>query len=214
MPSAAARSGRRWTRCRPTAAGNRAGVLRGAVAVGDRRAAAGAARHHQDPGPSGYAEAARRRCALSTSSPAHESPRRAGIAARPRRRLRPGGARARRTPARFEAYLAGSPEAQREVAEYREVAALLALAGPEAAPSADLRQRVLARVAESTRPSASPGARARGQGWRSGRRSPPPPGPWFGLRPASTVRGLRRELARSRELLTDTRDAWPRGRPR
>ncbi|HJR51059.1 MAG TPA: hypothetical protein VJ794_08140, partial [Gemmatimonadales bacterium] len=36
---------------------------------------------------------------------------------------------------RFEAYLAGSPEAQREVAEYREVAALLALAGPEPAPS-------------------------------------------------------------------------------
>ena len=31
---------------------------------------------------------------------------------------------------RFEAFLAGSPEAQREVAEYREVAALLALGGP------------------------------------------------------------------------------------
>jgi anti-sigma-K factor RskA len=47
---------------------------------------------------------------------------------------------------RFEAFLAGSPEAQREVAEYREVAALLALGG-EAAPSPDLRQRVLDRVA-------------------------------------------------------------------
>jgi anti-sigma-K factor RskA len=47
---------------------------------------------------------------------------------------------------RFEAFLAGSPEAQREVAEYREVAALLALAGPEAAPSPDLRQRVLTRM--------------------------------------------------------------------
>jgi anti-sigma-K factor RskA len=43
----------------------------------------------------------------------------------------------------FEAYLASSPEAQREVAEYRDVAALLALAGPEAAPSEGLRERVL-----------------------------------------------------------------------
>jgi anti-sigma-K factor RskA len=44
---------------------------------------------------------------------------------------------------RFEAYLATSPEAQRELAEYREVAALLALAGAEGAPSADLRGRVV-----------------------------------------------------------------------
>ncbi len=43
----------------------------------------------------------------------------------------------------FEAFLASSPEAQREVAEYRDVAALLALTGPESAPSADLRERVL-----------------------------------------------------------------------
>jgi anti-sigma-K factor RskA len=47
---------------------------------------------------------------------------------------------------RFEDFLTGSPEAQREVAEYREVAALLALAGPEAAPSPDLRERVLSRM--------------------------------------------------------------------
>jgi anti-sigma-K factor RskA len=46
----------------------------------------------------------------------------------------------------FEAYLASSPEAQREVAEYRDVAALLALAGPEAAPSDALRERVLSKV--------------------------------------------------------------------
>ena len=46
----------------------------------------------------------------------------------------------------FEAYLASSPEAQREVAEYRDVAALLALAGPEAAPSDALKERVLERV--------------------------------------------------------------------
>jgi anti-sigma-K factor RskA len=47
---------------------------------------------------------------------------------------------------RFEAYLATSPEAQRELAEYREVAALLALAGADAAPSEDLRSRVMATV--------------------------------------------------------------------
>jgi anti-sigma-K factor RskA len=47
---------------------------------------------------------------------------------------------------RFETFLAGSPEAQREVADYRDVAALLALAGPEAAPSTDLRERVLSRL--------------------------------------------------------------------
>jgi anti-sigma-K factor RskA len=46
----------------------------------------------------------------------------------------------------FEAYLASSPEAQREVAEYRDVAALLALAGAEAAPSEGLRERVLGGV--------------------------------------------------------------------
>ena len=53
---------------------------------------------------------------------------------------------------RFEAFLATSPEAQREVREYREVAALLALAGPEPAAGSSLpgglRDRILARVAE------------------------------------------------------------------
>src|SRR4051812_48132549 len=59
---------------------------------------------------------------------------------------------------RFEAFLATSPEAQRDVAEYRETAALLALAGPEAAPAGALRDLVLARVREqgTGRPSASP----------------------------------------------------------
>ena len=47
---------------------------------------------------------------------------------------------------RFEAFLATSPAAQREVAEYREVAALLALRG-DAAPSETLRTRVLAAAA-------------------------------------------------------------------
>jgi len=68
---------------------------------------------------------------------------------------------------RFEAFLATSPEAQREVADYREVAALLALAGPEAAPSSTLRERVMAGVAgakvrtlpEPSRPAASPPSR-------------------------------------------------------
>ena len=51
---------------------------------------------------------------------------------------------------RFEAFLATSPETQREVREYREVAALLALAGPDAASSlpGGLRERAFARVAE------------------------------------------------------------------
>jgi anti-sigma-K factor RskA len=49
---------------------------------------------------------------------------------------------------RFEAHLAVSPETRREVAEYREVAALLALGGPDAAPGPDLRQRVLAHLGD------------------------------------------------------------------
>jgi anti-sigma-K factor RskA len=47
----------------------------------------------------------------------------------------------------FEAYLATSPDARREVAELRETAALLAVAGPEARPGPELRQRVLDAVA-------------------------------------------------------------------
>jgi anti-sigma-K factor RskA len=49
----------------------------------------------------------------------------------------------------FEAFLAANPDAQREVAEYREVGALLALGAtglPGATPSADLRARTLARA--------------------------------------------------------------------
>jgi anti-sigma-K factor RskA len=46
----------------------------------------------------------------------------------------------------FEAYLAGSPEARQEVTEFRETAALLAVAGPETQPGPALRQRVLDRV--------------------------------------------------------------------
>lgn len=46
----------------------------------------------------------------------------------------------------FEAYLAGSPEAQREVAQFREVSALLAEGAPGAVPDPGLRTRVLQRI--------------------------------------------------------------------
>jgi anti-sigma-K factor RskA len=46
----------------------------------------------------------------------------------------------------FEAALAGSPDLRREVAEYREVSALLSLR-PGTAPAPELRERLLARVA-------------------------------------------------------------------
>lgn len=49
----------------------------------------------------------------------------------------------------FEAYLATSPETQREVAEYREVGAMLATAARGPTPSEDLKARVLGRVAAS-----------------------------------------------------------------
>ena len=74
---------------------------------------------------------------------------------------------------RFEAILAASPEARRELAEYREVAALLALAGSEAAPTGALRDRVLARIGEQKKgtpppPGSAPAAR-------------PGRGPWLAL---------------------------------
>jgi anti-sigma-K factor RskA len=107
---------------------------------------------------------------------------------------------------RFEAYLAGSAEAQREVAEYREVAALLALGGPDAAPSPDLRERVLARMrAPSARPSAAPRRRQ---------------GPWgalaaglvaaaglgFGFVQHQEVRDLRAQLGSAMHQLARTSD--------
>lgn len=67
---------------------------------------------------------------------------------------------------RFEVYLATSPEAQREVAEYREVASLLALGGESAAlggPLPDLRNRVLARVAAQKTRSVSSAPPVRGE---------------------------------------------------
>jgi anti-sigma-K factor RskA len=49
----------------------------------------------------------------------------------------------------FESFLASSPETQREVADYREVGAMLATTARGPAPSGDLRARVLERVAGS-----------------------------------------------------------------
>jgi anti-sigma-K factor RskA len=105
---------------------------------------------------------------------------------------------------RFEAYLAGSPEAQREVAEYRDVAALLALSGPEAAPSPELRERMLSRIRG---PSARPAAAAR-------RRSAPwgalaaglvaAAGLGFGYVQLREVRDLRAELSRTMQRLSET----------
>jgi anti-sigma-K factor RskA len=56
----------------------------------------------------------------------------------------------------FEAYLATSPEAQRDLAEYREVAALLALADPTDGSSHELRARVLANAPAQRSASVSP----------------------------------------------------------
>ena len=65
---------------------------------------------------------------------------------------------------RFEAFLATSPATQQEVAELREVAALLALGQSDTAPSADLRDRVMARVGGKavpiSRPAVTPTATA------------------------------------------------------
>jgi anti-sigma-K factor RskA len=65
----------------------------------------------------------------------------------------------------FEAAMAGSPELQREVAEYRELSALLALSD-ERPPAAELKERLRARihgdkpVATPSRPAARPPRRS------------------------------------------------------
>ena len=106
---------------------------------------------------------------------------------------------------RFEAFLAGSPEAQREVAEYREVAALLALGSSDAAPSPDLRDRLLSRL-RTPSTSAVVGPRRR------------PSSPWgalaagliaavglgFGFVQLREAQGLRAELGRALQRLSAT----------
>ena len=103
---------------------------------------------------------------------------------------------------RFETFLATSPEAQREVPEYREVAALLALAGPEAEPrsTADLRERVLARVAEEAPvPAGRPAC-----GHQPGRRRP------CGVAPARGPASRGEHRARSSGLVSAHGAGWRR----
>ena len=76
------------------APGDRAGVLRGSVAVGDRRAAPGAARHGEDAGAAGHAEAGE--CLRPFSSSVEHDRPGPRLAARPGRRLRARGAGAGR----------------------------------------------------------------------------------------------------------------------
>jgi anti-sigma-K factor RskA len=106
---------------------------------------------------------------------------------------------------RFEAFLAGSPEAQREVAEYREVAALLALGGPEAAPSPDLRERVLSRMrAPSARP-ATGALRRRSPQWGAlAAGLVAAVGLGFGYVQLREARDLRGELGRTTQRLATT----------
>ena len=107
----------------------------------------------------------------------------------------------------FEAFLKGSPEAQREVAEYREIGALLALTGSDAAPSPGLRDRVVSRMHGHVFPAAAP-ARVSGPVAR--------PGPAWGAMAAGLlaavglgfgyvqmrqVTDLRAELSRVRQQL-------------
>ena len=107
---------------------------------------------------------------------------------------------------RFEAYLAGAPEAQREVAEYREVAALLALAGPESAPSADLRERVLARGRGSPLPSTAGRRRSMGPWLALAAGLVAVVGLGFGYAQFTTVRDLRKQLAQIGARLEQTSD--------
>lgn len=102
----------------------------------------------------------------------------------------------------FEAYLSTSAEAQREVANYREVNALLAMGGGPGAPAADLKARVMAHA---TRQQVTPlrpprthwgvrmalaasvvGVVVTGFGWSSARR--------MLVERDSTIAGLAREL--------------------
>jgi anti-sigma-K factor RskA len=103
---------------------------------------------------------------------------------------------------RFEAFLADSPAAQREVAEFREVAALLALGGPEATPSPDLRERVLSR---RPAPSVRPGPRRGSPLWGAlAAGLVAVVGLGFGYAQLREAQGLRAELGRAMQRLTET----------
>jgi anti-sigma-K factor RskA len=103
---------------------------------------------------------------------------------------------------RFEAFLEGSPEARREVAEYRDVAALLALGGPETAPSPDLRERMLARIHE---PAGRPAARRQSVSWGAlAAGLIAVVGLGFGYAQRREVQELRAELGRTAQRLAQT----------
>ncbi len=103
----------------------------------------------------------------------------------------------------FEALLATSPEAQREVAEYREVGALLALGSGSVAASPDLKARVLERATSQKVARITP--RHAGSGWA----------PWVALA-ASLVavaglalagRGLRQQLTEREATIAALQDS-------
>jgi anti-sigma-K factor RskA len=114
--------------------------------------------------------------------------------------LEPAEARA------FEKLLATSPEAQREVAEYREVGALLALSSASAAPASDLRQRVIARAA------AQKDARITPRGTASSRTA------WIALAAALVAvvglalawQGLRKQVNQQQATITALQDTLSR----
>ncbi len=103
----------------------------------------------------------------------------------------------------FEALLATSAEAQREVAEYREVGALLALTAGADAPAADLKARVMARATSQTVLRVAPKRAA--TGWI----------PWLALAASLvavaglgiTGSGLRQELTEQRGTIAALQDS-------
>ncbi len=102
----------------------------------------------------------------------------------------------------FERLLAGSAELQRDVAEYREVAALLGLGESGSGPAPDLRARVLAT------------SRASSAGVTSLSRRKPPPATWAALAAGiaavialgAGIFSLRRDL-RERDVALAQRDS-------
>lgn len=107
---------------------------------------------------------------------------------------------------RFETYVAEAPETQREVAEYREVAALLALGGSGAEPSPDLRERVLARGRGSRPAAEAPGRRGTVPWLALAAGLVAAVGLGFGFAQLRTARDLRQELARVGRSLEQTSD--------
>lgn len=106
----------------------------------------------------------------------------------------------------FEAFLATSPEARREVDEYRETAALLALGAEERRPSPELRGRVQAAIdaGKQRRLPDRPGTPTVPAVVAAARRSPWGPITWVGLAAAllaAVVLGVRTRTL-GREIAT------------